>query len=109
GQITLDHGESVDLGRVLILNVAGRHGGEVEVIVSEIGVEPLRPEIFNTLGVDLSRKQIIALKSSSRFREAFAAHASRFVATTTPGNTTPVFGYFDYRRLRRPTYPLDEM
>ena len=107
GRVSLGSGEALDLGRTIVFEVEGRHGGQVDVIVSERAVEPSDPEIFRALGIDLDRKKIIAVKSSWRFRSSFAAEASQMVATTTPGITTPVFAYFDFQRIPRPIFPLD--
>ncbi|HEX7102278.1 MAG TPA: MlrC C-terminal domain-containing protein, partial [Nitrolancea sp.] len=94
------------LGRTVRLDVEGRHGGNVEVIVCEQPVEPT-PELFEALGIDLASKQIVAVKSSWRVRQTFSPVSSHVIETTTPGITTPVLSFFDYRRIPRPIYPLD--
>jgi microcystin degradation protein MlrC len=93
-------------GRAVRLDVEGRHGGSVEVVVCDQPVEPT-PVLFEALGIDLATKQIVAVKSSWRVRETFSRVASRVIETTTPGITTPVLSFFDYQRIPRPIYPLD--
>jgi microcystin degradation protein MlrC len=107
GRVMLASGETLELGRAIVLVVEGRHGGEVEVIVSERSVEPSDPEIFQAFGIDLATKKIIAVKSSWRFHAAFAAVGAHLMPMTTPGITTPVLAYFDFQRVPRPIYPLD--
>jgi len=96
------------LGRVVRLDVEGRHSGSVEVIVSERPQEPSRA-MFEALGIDLAAKQIVAVKSSWRVRENFGNLAASILETTTPGITTPVLAFFDYQRIPRPIYPLDAL
>ncbi|HVX31359.1 MAG TPA: M81 family metallopeptidase [Nitrolancea sp.] len=95
-------------GRTVRLNVEGRHGGRVDVIVCEQPAEPT-PEMLFALGIDLTRTPIIALKSAWRIDETFRDIAARIIKTTTPGSTTPVLAFFDYQRVPRPIYPLDAL
>jgi len=95
-------------GRAVRLEVKGRHGGSVDVIICEQPVEPT-PELFEALGIDLATKQIVAVKSAWRVHETFSSVAARIVETTTPGITTPVLSFFDFQRIPRPIYPLDAL
>ena len=109
GRVTRANGETLELGRAIVLVVEGRHGGEVEIIVVERAIEPSEPQIFWELGIDLASKKIIAVKSSWRFNTEFATVAAHMKETTTPGITTPSLAYFDFLRVPRPIYPLDPL
>lgn len=93
-------------GRAVRLDVEGRHGGSVEVVVCEQPYAPT-PEMFEAVGIDLAAKQIVGVKSSWRVRETFGRVSPRVIETTTPGITTPVLAFFEYQRVPRPIYPLD--
>lgn len=100
-------GEAVDLGRTVVLRVEGRHDGDVELIVTERPWETDDAAIFQANGIQVREKQILAVKSSARYRLGFAEFAARMIEVATPGITVPEFGYFDFHHLRRPIYPLD--
>jgi microcystin degradation protein MlrC len=95
-------------GRAVQLDVEGRHGGSIDVIVTEQPVEPT-PALFGALGIDLATKQIVGVKSAWRVHETFGLTAARLIETTTPGITTPVLAFFDFQRVPRPIYPLDPL
>ncbi len=97
----------LDEGRAVLLEVQGRHGGQIDVIVTERAPTEVNAELFTALGVDLSVKKIVAVKRSFGGRAAFGSKSAEFIVTTTPGITTPLFHYFDWTRIPRPIHPLD--
>ncbi len=109
GRLMLDDQCQVDLGRVVVLAVDGRHGGQIEVILTEKAPDAIEPALFAALGVDIATKKIVGVKSSLNVQASYASIASNILETSTPGITTPVLAYFDYQRLVRPIYPLDAM
>ena len=109
GRLAPEGGCPVELGRTAVLDVEGRHGGRIDVIVSERAPHVIEPELFAALGVDLSSKRIIAVKSSGQTRSLFEAITSRVLETSTPGITTPVLTYLEFSRALRPIFPLDAM
>lgn len=109
GMLRLEGNREMDLGRAVVLAVQGRHGGTVEVIVSEKSPPYVDAHLFAALGIDLSSNKIVGVKSSGQSRESFLPIATRIFETSTPGITTPVLAAFDYRQIRRPIYPLDPL
>ncbi len=109
GVVAYEGIREVDCGRTAVLDVEGRHGGRIEVIVTEKSPLVVDIDVFQAVGIDLSRKKVVGVKSSSRLREHFGSVSGTILETSTPGITTPVLAHFDYRRIRQPTFPLDPM
>jgi microcystin degradation protein MlrC len=109
GRLRFVEGCDLQLGRTVVLDVEGRHGGQIDVILCERPPVEIGPELFARLGVDIGRKQIVGVKCSMRVRERFSSVSPTVQVTTTPGITTPILSFFDYKRVPRPTFPLDPM
>ncbi len=92
------------LGRTAGLLVEG-----IEVMVSERRVQTRDPEIFRSVGIEPSRKKILALKSSVHFRAAFEPMAARIIEVAAFGAANPSLEQLQYRRVQRPVFPLDRM
>lgn len=105
---SIDHGQEVDLGRSVVIESEGRHGGDITVILADARVEVDDPAFFRAHGIDPETKRILAVKSSLRYRVGFGTIASHMTAVATPGVTVPDFAFFPFRHLRRPIVPLDE-
>ena len=101
-----DHG-GIDVGRAALIEVQGRHGGLIDVILTERTPAEVNAEIFMALGVDLSVKKIVAVKRTLGAQGLSGSKSADFIVTSTPGITTPLLHYFDWERLPRPIYPLD--
>ncbi len=95
-------------GRVVLLDVEGRHGGRIDVIVTERAPLSVDPTLFGALGVDLGSKRIVGVKSSGQNRGAYSTIASQILETSTPGITTPSLGYLEFQHVSRPMFPLDD-
>ncbi|MDI3340618.1 MAG: M81 family metallopeptidase [Sphaerobacter sp.] len=103
----LEAGATVDLGRSVVIQAEGRHGGDVAIIVTDQPAEVDDVAFFRAHDIDPAAKRILAVKSSLRYRAGFAAIAAELIAVATPGVTVPDFAYFPYQRLRRPIFPID--
>lgn len=107
GHLTVDEGCTINLGRSVVLDVQGRHGGQIDLIVCEQAPQMINPSVFSALGIDISRKKIVGVKSSTFLDQHFGSIADTVIRTSTPGITTPVLNYFDYLHVQRPIYPID--
>ncbi|MBM7714049.1 microcystin degradation protein MlrC [Bacillus thermophilus] len=58
-------------------------------------------------GIDIANYNLVAFKSSQHFRAAFEPIAREIITLDSPGLTTLDFTIFDYKKLKRPLYPLD--
>ena len=68
------------------------------------------PVFFEMLDLDPGAARVVCVKSRGHFRAAFDLwFAPRQVfEVDTAGLTSPVLARFDWKRLPRPVYPLDE-
>jgi microcystin degradation protein MlrC len=90
------------MGRAAVLVVDG-----VEIVVAERRVQPYDAGLLRSVGIEPERRRLIALKSAVHFRASYEPFAGPILSADTPGIHRPEFASFDYRRLRRPIYPLD--
>lgn len=91
-------GQRGALGTAVHLDVGGVH-----LVLATIRSQTFHPDAFTGLGIDLSRMNIIVVKSSQHFYKGFAPLASEVMYVQTPG---AVFGEGDELRYtkRAPTY-----
>ncbi len=95
-------GETWAMGR----SVALRHAGGT-LVVSERPMEPLDLGVFTCLGVDPAVFDHLLLKSRMYCRPAFGPLGCGMVECDSGGVTSSDYGQFEFKRVRRPIYPLD--
>ncbi len=98
-------GVVVDVGRTAVVRV----GPDFDVVLTERRVSPTDPEVFRQAGVEPSLKKIVVLKSGGHFRAAYTDMAAEIIDVNTPGVTAADLSSFEYQRVRRPVFPLDEL
>jgi microcystin degradation protein MlrC len=81
--------------------------GTAEIVVTERNQEPWDRAVFTSVGIDPTRKRFLLLKSRMYFRPVFLPIASGMVYCDSLGVGSSDWKLFDYRKLRRPIYPLD--
>jgi len=91
------------MGRTAVLDT-----GAAEIVVTERNQEPWDRGVFTSAGIDPSRKRFLLLKSRMYFRPVFAPIAKGMVFCDSLGVGSSDWTLFDFRKLRRPIYPLDE-
>lgn len=91
-----------DLGRMAVLLVDG-----VTIVLSENRRQLLDAEMLRCVGIMPERYRLLVVKSAVHFRADFGPLATAIFDADTPGIHRPDFSNYDYRRLRRPVYPLD--
>ena len=101
-QSPMGRGRQVDLGPMARLQIDG-----VDVLVASVRSQVLDPEVFLLHGIDVTRCDIVAVKSSNHFRAGFNPVARRIMTADTPGLSSCNLRTYPYRRLRRPVAPLD--
>ena len=90
------------MGRTAVIQVGG-----VEVIVTERRIQPYDAEVLRSVGIEPRTRKLIALKSAVHFRADYTPIAHQILDVDTPGVHSPNLFNYDYRKLRRPIYPLD--
>lgn len=79
----------------------------ITVIITDRNVSVYDPTLIENLGLDLNAFKIIVVKSGYLSPE-YKQIAARELLALTPGETNELFDQIDYRRLKRPIYPLDQ-
>ena len=92
-----------DLGRMARLVV-----GNVDVLVGSECHQTIDAELFLLHGIDVTRYRVVALKSQNHFLSGFEPVAAKIIRCDPPGWTPGNVAALDYRRVRRPVWPLDE-
>ena len=77
----------------------------IDMVVCSIRTQVFEPDAFTGLGVDLSSKRLIIVKSSAHFRAGFQSIADHVWSVATPGALSTDFGVLPYRKRQRNYYP----
>jgi microcystin degradation protein MlrC len=93
-----------ELGRMAVLVIGG-----VEVVLAERRNQLRDLEMLRCVGIEPTRRRLIAVKSAVHFRADFGPIAETIFDADTPGVHRPDFSKFEYKKLRRPVYPLDDL
>ena len=90
------------LGVTAVLDV-----NDVKVILISHRWQTLDPEMIRFVGIDPLREKILVVKSTIHYRAAFEPIAKEIIEVDAPGLSSSNLGRFEYRRVRRPIFPLD--
>jgi microcystin degradation protein MlrC len=72
----------------------------IDVVLMSTRTQTFAPDAFTGLGIDLTNKRIIAVKSSWHFQALFGPIADRVIPVATPGAIQMDFASIDYRKKR---------
>ncbi len=72
----------------------------IDVVLMSTRTQTFSPDAFTGLGIDLTGKRIVAVKSSWHFQALFGPMADRIVPVSTPGAIQMDFAAIDYRKKR---------
>lgn len=98
-------GHALDaLGDAVALRLNG-----VEVVVNAWRQQTFSPDCFTQLGIDLSKKVMVVVKSTQHFRHGFDPIAATTIYCDAPGTLNLDLAQLPYRRVRRPLWPLDAL
>jgi microcystin degradation protein MlrC len=95
-------GELADMGAAAVLDT-----GKVEIAVISRHVEPHDIAAFRTLGIEPQKKRYVMLKSRVHWRAGLGPLARAVVECAGEGVCTSDYSQLQFRRVRRPAYPLD--
>ena len=98
-------GVAASMGPSALLSIGG-----VTIAVISNRQQCLDPIQLEVLGVDIAAARSVVLKSRGHFRAGFDEFfpPERIVEVDCPGLTSPALHTFNWTRLPRPIYPLDE-
>ena len=97
----LQRGLTGKLSEPLGLAVAVRVGG-IDVVINSIRQQVFSPECFTALGIDLSEKRLVVVKSTQHFQAAFAPVAGAMIYCNAPGSLNMDLSTLPYKRLASP-------
>ena len=80
----------------------------VDIVINDVRTQTFHPEAFEQLGIDLSKRALVCVKSSNHYQAGFNPIASRVIAVATPGAITPDFANIPYTRRARNYWPAIE-
>lgn len=82
--------------------------GDIDIAVCSFRLQTLSPDAFTGLGIDLSAKQLISVKSSHHFYANFAPIVDRVVHVATPGAMSMRFEELPYTKRALDYFPRIE-
>ena len=94
------------LGPTAVLEVGGTRG-TAHIVVTSLHHEPFDLVIFRHCGIEPTRKRFLVLKSRIHYRAGFQPIASHIVECQGVGVTNADLSVYRYRKLPRPSYPID--
>jgi len=80
---------------------------DVKVILITNRRQTLDPEMIRLVGLDPVKEKILVVKSTIHYRAAFEPIAKEIIEVDAPGLSSSNLARFDFRRIRRPIFPLD--
>lgn len=95
-------GERFRLGRSAALRCAG-----IDVVVTSVREQARGTDLFTRLGIPLTEKRLVVVKSSQHFHDAYASIASKIVYVDCAGSLQSDLTAFRYQNLVRPRWPID--
>ncbi|MCB1714715.1 MAG: M81 family metallopeptidase [Candidatus Competibacteraceae bacterium] len=97
-------GGQVPLGDTALIRLNG-----IEIVLIEKRTQTLGRDLFTHLGVDLTTKRIISVKSTNHFHAAFAPIAAEVIYTDADGPLPRDVRKVPYQKVQRPIWPLDDV
>jgi microcystin degradation protein MlrC len=98
----VDHGARLTTGKTAVLELDG-----IEVVVCEARAGLQDPEMLRRLGIEPTRKRIIAGKALGTFRAAFESIIGEAIMVDAQGPAPHDVTTLPFRHVRRPVEPLD--
>lgn len=100
-------GRAFNLGSAALLEL---EGSGLRVVVASLRRQCHEPRMLEMLGIDIAACRTVVVKSRGHFRAGFDEFFpdARIFEVDAPGLTSPVLANFDWKRLPRPVFPLDD-
>ena len=95
-------GLPISMGPAILLQIGG-----VETVVCTNRLQVFDREFFRLFGVVVENKSVVAVKSAQHFRAVYQPLAREVLLVDAAGITSPDPKKFEFKKLRRPIWPLD--
>jgi microcystin degradation protein MlrC len=93
----------VPLGDAVWIEVNG-----IDLILNSVRSQVFNPDIFSNLGIDPKAKDILVVKSTNHFHDAFSHIAPKIIYTEVDGPYPSNPATNEYRNLKRAIWPRVE-
>ena len=100
-------GATVRLGRTVLLECGSDRS--IRLVVAENRKQPWDAELWRHVGVQPERLDVIVVKSANHYRGDYDPMASHVLPVDSPGLNNIDPAKYDFERIRRPMFLLDEM
>lgn len=95
-------GMTVRLGRSALVDISG-----IKVVIASSNLQVTDRQAFLRFGLDPTKLDVVAVKSSHHFRAAFQPIAREVVLADSGALCSQDYAKFKFEKLRRPIWPLD--
>ena len=100
--VAMSRGLTMQMGTTAVLST-----GKVDIVVISRHIEPFDPGCFTSVGIDPTQRRYLMLKSRIHYRVGFRKLARAVVECAGVGVCTSDYSELDFKKVRRPIYPLD--
>jgi microcystin degradation protein MlrC len=100
--VAMSRGLTMNMGTTVVLST-----GSVDIVVISRHIEPFDPGCFTSVGIDPTTRRYLMLKSRIHYRVGFRKLARAVVECAGVGVCTSDYSELDFKKVRRPIYPLD--
>ena len=97
-------GVRVSMGHSAVLDT-----GRVEIVITSRHHEPWDTGVFTSVGIQPQHKRYLLLKSRIHYRAGFGPLGTHTITCDGEGVTTSDNRLLDFRKVRRPIFPLDRI
>ena len=97
-------GEACSMGPTAVLRVGG-----VRAVIATNNQQVTDRQVFLSQGIDPAACAVVAVKSAHHFRAAFEPIARDVMLVDSGSLATRDLTKFDFKKLRRPVWPLDDV
>lgn len=80
----------------------------IDIVLNDLRTQTFHPEAFEQLGIDLSQRRYVCVKSSNHYEAGFNPIAAQVIGVATPGAITPDFANIPYRNRAKTYFPVME-
>jgi len=98
----MGRGTLESMGKTAVLDT-----GKVQIVVCSRNSEPFDLGCFRSVGIEPTRKKYLILKSRIHYRAGFREIARHELACDGVGVTSSDNSLFEFKKVRRPIFPLD--
>lgn len=75
-----------------------RRGEDFDILINDLRTQVYHPEAFEQMGIRLSEKSVVTVKSLLHFYTPFSRIAAKIIQVATPGGTAPQFRNLPFTR-----------